>query len=412
MSRGIFCLCTVHFFGNFSYLLMASFYAKEAISKGVSEALVGLVFSATPAMAFITSLLMPPVYRVIRKKTAVAIGLAVTALSLVLLGLSGLLTGYEFFALGLVARVLAGIAIGTVTTTDYCLAITVYPTRAKEIISYLEMCAGVSSAVGSAVGAPVYAAAGPDAVFYGSSVLFLLSLGLVPLLTEVVSVEETEKMGLGPLLKCRRMMLDSGTVVVVILCFGLIIAYIEIHLLALGATMDTIGLVLGLIATGYAAISMILSRIIERLNTQIVMYTGVAVAVLSMLLIAPVPEVLPSNPWVVTAGFFLLSGAMSLTFVPSIPHMIEVAVNQGWTVNDALTDAVSSVGSSAFFLGEAAGPLLGGAMLMGLSFVNMSLVIAGLLAAWLVIYLAGSLECRARQKRHSEEELLDVNASI
>lgn len=408
MNWGIFFLCTVHFCGNLSYLLMASFYAKEASSRGVPPALVGLVFSATPAVGFLTSLLMPPVYTVLSKRAVVALGLATTSLSMILLGLSGLLTGYSFFGLGLVARVLGGVAIGSVTTTDYCLAITVYPNQAKQVISYLEMCAGVSSAVGSAVGAPIYAAAGPDAVFYGTSVLFLLSIGLVPLLRENKAEQEVVKLGLGPLLRCRRIMLDIGSVVMVVLCFGLMIAYISVHLLALGAPIETIGLVLGLNATGYAIISVTLSRVLKHLNTLLLMYVGVFLSILAMLLIAPVPDILPASPWIVSAGCILLSVAMSFTFVPSIPHMMEVAESKGWHADDALTDAVSSLGSSAFFLGEAAGPLLGGAMLMGLSFVDTTLIIAGIIAGWLLLYVVCTLRRKENQKG---EELLEVNAS-
>ena len=406
VNWGIVCLCTVHFCGNLSYLLMASFYAKEASARGVPPALVGLVFSATPAVGFLTSLLMPPLYGVLSKRAVVALGLATTALSMILLGLSGLLTGYAFFALGLVARIFGGVAIGSVTTTDYCLAVTVYPDQAKQVISYLEMCAGVSSAVGSAVGAPIYAAAGPDVVFYGASGVFLLSIALVPLLRENKSETCLVKLGLGPLLRCRLIMLDVCTVVMVVLCFGLMIAYISIHLLALGAPIESVGLVIGLNATGYAIISVTLSRILIHLNLQLVMYIGVFLAVLSMLLIAPVPDILPASPWVVSAGCILFSAAMSLTFVPSIPHMIEVAQRQGWKADDALTDAVSSLGSSAFFLGEAAGPLLGGALLMGISFTDTALIIAAIIAGWLVLYLAGSLRRTARKQ---EEELLEVN---
>ena len=409
MNWSLWCLCCVHFFGNFSYLLMASFYTKEANNRGVSSALVGVVFSATPGTAFLVTLFMPQLYAVVSKKAVIAVGLSLVAISLAMLGASGYLSGYAFFALGLAARVVAGVALCFVLTSNYCLVMTVYPEKAKQVISYLEIMAGVAAAIGSAVGAPVYSAWGADAVFYGASGLYVLSLGLVPCLQEKKTQQTTEGISIGTLLKSRRISMDVGTLIIVIVCFGLVEAYIAVHLLDLGAPMEAIGLVLGLIAAGYAGVSALLSRTLEHLSALVLMYVGVALSVISMLLIAPPPYFLPASPWIVTAGCFLLSVSMALAFVPSIPHMLEIALNQGFSNDDSLGDALGALGSGAFYLGETAGPLVGGALLMGMSFADMSLLMAAVMAGWLALYIPGSWQRKATRK--DAEELLDTKVS-
>ena len=409
MNWSVWCLCCVHFFGNFSYLLMASFYTKEAIERGVSSALVGLVFSATPGTAFLMTLFMPQLYAVVSKRAIIAVGLALIAGSLAVLGVSSYLSGYAFFGLGLAARVIAGVGLCFVLTSNYCLVMAVYPDKAKQVISYLEIMAGVAAGIGSAAGAPVYSAWGPKAVFFGACGLFVLSLGLVPCLQERKVQQTTEGMNLGTLLRSRRISFDVGTLMLVIVCFGMVEAYIAVHLLDLGAPMEAIGLVLGLIAAGYAGVSAVLSQILNHLSALMLMYVGVGLSVLSMLLIAPPPYLIPASPWVVTAGCFLLSVSMALAFVPSIPHMLEIALSQGCPNDDSLADALGALGSGAFYLGETAGPLLGGVLLMGMSFTDMSLLMAAVMAGWLVLYLPGSWQRKVGKKE--AEELLDTKTS-
>lgn len=405
MSWSLICLCFVHFFGNFSYLLMASFYTKEAQSRGVSSVLVGIVFSATPGTAFIVTLFMPSIYAFVRKKTVIAAGLASVAVSMGMLGVSTYLSGYPFFVLGLGARVLGGVALCFVVTSDYCLVMSVYPDKAKQVISYLEMMAGVAAGIGSAAGAPVYSLWGPEVVFYCAGGLFLLSLGLVPFLEEHNAEQGNEGLSMWTLMKSRRVSCDVGTLILVIVCFGMVEAYISVHLLSLGAPMEAIGLILGLIAAGYAVVSAILARMLEHFSAWLLMCIGVACSVIAMLLVAPPPYILPASPWIVTVGCFVLSVSMALAFVPSIPHMLDVALSDGWKNDDSLADALGALGGGAFYLGETGGPLIGGGLLMGMSFADMSLLMAAVMAGWLAVYILGSWSTKSPVKPEANELL-------
>lgn len=171
------------------------------------------------------------------------------------------------------------------------------------------------------------------------------------------------------------MCLDAIAVVYSMTCVGAAETYISSHMLHMGLPMEAIGGVIGCEPASYTVCCIVFSKYLPQINNRLIIAFGIALMTVATPLLGPPPE-FPSNYWIVIAAMLAVGVALASAFVPSIPHMLEVAPAYGFAVDDDLADALGSVGAGAFTLGEMLGPLVGGALLNGVNFQWMVIAVA------------------------------------
>ena len=94
---------------------------------------------------------------------------------------------------------------------------------------------------------------------------------------------------------------------------------------------------------------------------------------------------------------------MAFSFLPALPHMIEECHRLGLTSSDdSLENALSSVTSAAFSLGEMLGPAVGGVALTFLSFQTLMQLLGVFGALVTVTYVLAS----SQSSKTTEEPLV------
>lgn len=382
MDWSLVCLCALDFLINLNGLLMAPFYPTVAEHRGIAPVLVGLVFSAMPGSGFVLSLVLPSLLQRISKKTAMLAGCLLQTLAMLLMAVSYYCPPYAFFTVGLISRCMSGVSLGLVQTSAYSLVVVTYPTKTKEVFSALGMCAGVSSMAGPVISAPIYAAIGFAPIFYAASAVFLISTSLVYFVREVketvLAVKSTKKTGLFPLISKAAISVSPLAMMYIVICGGVMETYVSSHLLKLGLPMYAIGLAIGCTPGGFTIACVFFSAISKRMALKTVVTIGVIGGTLGMLLLGPPPDILPESYWIVTLGILLIGLSLAFTYVPCIPHMLSTALQLGYVADQGLSDALGSLNSGGFSLGETLGPVIGGALLSCLSFEWMAVVVAAI----------------------------------
>lgn len=357
---------------------MAPFYPTVAEHRGIAPVLVGVVFSAMPGCGFILSLVLPVLLRRISKRIAMLIGCILQTFAMLVMAISFYFPRYEFFTLGLISRCFSGISLGLVQTSAYSLVVSTYPTKTKEVFSALGMCAGVSVMVGPVVSAPLYAAIGFTAIFFSASGVFFLSSALVFFIKEAKesTVSPSSRVGLIGLISKPAIAISPAAMMYIVTCGGVMETYVSSHLLKLGLPMYAVGIAIGCTPGGYTLACVFFSGIAKKVPLKTVVTIGITGGTLGTLLLGPPPVIFPSSYWVVTVGILLLGISLAFVFIPCIPHMLCTAHQLGFVSNQSLSDSLGSVTAGAFSLGETLGPVLGGALLSGLSFQWTTVVLA------------------------------------
>lgn len=173
-------------------------------------------------------------------------------------------------------------------------------------------------------------------------------------------------------------------------CLGVMEAYVSLRLLELGVSMPMVGVAMSGQPTAYTLSCVFFARYLQRLNLRNTIVVGLVLGALGTALCAP-PCFLPASSWIVWAGIVLIGVGMASCFLPSLPHMLDECKREGFiSTDDSLENALSSVTSASFSLGEMLGPGVGGVALMFLNFQELAQLLGVLGVLVTAIYVLSS----------------------
>ena len=138
----------------------------------------------------------------------------------------------------------------------------------------------------------------------------------------------------------------------------------------------------------YMAASLLLSRVSSNLNKPKQMLFGNLTMVTAFLLLGPTPFLFQKSLLLTFTGLLLIGVACAFLYIPSMPHMIEVAQTEyGLGKDDRLNDVISGITNISLCLGEFFGPLAASALYEPLGFRLATTVIALLIFIYGLVYL-------------------------
>lgn len=295
------------------------------------------------------------------------------------------------------------------------MAASLYPERLETVIALFEMVAGIGMMIGPVIAGLLYDYVGFRWIFYGMGIIFLCILPGVFTIAEPERFDMDQEIEVSVFTMCtyKEVLLDAGAVAYVIMCLGVMETYVSTHLLALGLSIEEVGLAFATDPAVYTVCCYVYGKMLRTMNLRRVIQAGLLLGALSSLLMGP-PYPLPASGISVVLGMTVMGAAIASTYVPALPHMIAAAESLGFFVDDRLNDALSSVASGSFSLGEMLGPILGGVALHYMDFRNLVTIMAGVgLVFFLFHFLLYRRDVRfAMEMRHSLTFYKHIHSSL
>lgn len=295
------------------------------------------------------------------------------------------------------------------------MAVSLYPERLESVIALFEMVAGIGMMIGPVVAGLLYDYVGFRWIFYGMGIIFLSILPGAFTIQEPERFDMEQEIEVNVFTMCtyKEILLDAGAVAYVIMCLGIMETYVSTHLIELGLSIEEVGLAFATDPAVYTVCCYVYGKILKTMNMRRVIQVGILLGVLSSLLMGP-PYPLPASGVSVVLGMTVMGAAIASTYVPALPHMIAAAESLGFYVDDRLNDALSSVASGSFSLGEMLGPVLGGIALHYMDFRNLVTLMGGVGLIYLMLhFLLYSRDVRLTlDMRHSLTFYKHIHASL
>eukprot|EP00743_Colponemidia_sp_Colp-15_P007392 GILK01007985.1.p1 GENE.GILK01007985.1~~GILK01007985.1.p1 ORF type:complete len:458 (-),score=61.49 GILK01007985.1:153-1490(-) len=397
-------LCLINLFANMGYSVLAPFFPDEAKSAGINSTLTGLVFGTFAVMQFVCSPVFGTYIHIIGRRRLMLLGLAIEGAALFSFAFVDNFRGTSFFVVCLVIRAVMGLGAACAATAQFAIVAAEFPAHLGTVMGVLETCSGLGMMVGPVVGGGLYQGGGfmlPFLVLGG----FLLVSG--PLTVLLIPADHPFIVGkarvkLSYLLQQPSVFLTCGAVFFAMCSVGLLEPTLSIHLDPFGLSAAVVGVIFMVPTLIYALVTPLATSLSRRFGGITVMASGLLVGALGLLTVGPFPPLhVETSIALVMIGLCLTGLSIGLTFIPSMPYMIECNMSAG----EGVSDVISGVLSSALSLGSAVGPMGGGSIVDAVGFSWSSAIFGFILAAYgsvLVIYRAAILNpSKSKHKQHS-----------
>ena len=173
--------------------------------------------------------------------------------------------------------------------------------------------------------------------------------------------------------------------ITVMFSVGFFVPITQLYLIDQGVKQENAGYWYSSETASYMLASIILSRVSKTWNKPKQMIAGNLVMVLAFLFLGPSPLFFHKSLTLNLIGLLLIGVACSLIYIPSMPHMIEVAqTDYGFGSDDRLNDVIAGITNISLCLGEFFGPLAASLLYepfgfpLATSLISFSLLLFGL----------------------------------
>lgn len=361
------CLYLLYFWGCSVYAVLAPFYPPIAIEKGMSKKEIGYLFSIYAIIAFFFSPVSGKVMNKIGRKNVLLIGGIIESLGLLVFGFVIDLEGNAFVTISVIGRMLMGIGGSALLITCFAVISNQYPESMEAKIGIMEAIGGVGLMAGPAIGGVLYYLTSYKFVFIIYTLIFVgLTVTAYKILPddnpEIQS--ESNKFSYLALFKLKKIYL---TLIVVI--FGMAgPAFLEPVLADnlkkdLGLSSLWIGIFFALPTLGYTVGLKLLIMTPKQVDRRHILFAGMFIEGVSFTVIGPWSGF--GKPWIISTAFglILVGFGSAWAYIPSLPYLIDSAAEEFTNVDrECLSNSLSTIMGATHYLGESAGPIIGGIM--------------------------------------------------
>ncbi|XP_038052530.1 MFS-type transporter SLC18B1-like isoform X2 [Patiria miniata] len=375
---------------SMSFSIMAVFFPIEAKAKGMSQTLIGLVFTSFAFSSGIGSVIWGKIIPVLGARFVFLAGAFVTGGCNVLFGfLADMPTNETFTVFSFVIRLLEGLGSSATFTASSAIVSLSFPDNVGTAVSLVEMTSTLSYAIGPAIGGLLYDAGGFRLPFFvlGGFVLVIDGVNYF-----VLPQQGTKKKESGPM---ARVLSIPGIWVCWLAVFVAAIASasidptVSIHLKELDFTVLQISLLFLGFGTVGGIFGVVWGTVADaKKATRIMIVIGAFASAVFFLLLGPSPLLnIPSTKLLAILVFLTGPAMTSLVVVPTFVDMF---------------------GSAASFVG----PMVGSALTEAYGFGYATTFIAGLFVfVMIVVTLFGAWEYRCGKGRRVPRSRLEMEAN-
>jgi MFS family permease len=341
---------------------------------------------------------------------------------MVSLALLPYLPPYLWFILAFMIRLLQGFSGALLGSSSYSITSAAYLRDVEGILSLTHIVSGVGIILGPLTGALLYSIGGFSYV-YGTYALMLVSIAVLSLF----SVPSCGKAGptdpspaamtpLKDVLACPGVLTTCLAVGCGVFAYNFFQPTLAEHVLAFGISIPNAALMFAVPPFAYAVWAGIISKLPRAIDSKATILSGLLCASIALCIVCPV-YFLPQNLYVISFGLVLLGVSLAATISPVLPEMLNSTQKQlSQHAPEQVTDTVSGLISSCFFLGEILAPPVAGLLTDCLAFTPAALVISAVLFLFTVFYcLKGGFKalktCARRYWRKPSEPFLGQDAT-
>ncbi|KAM4771002.1 MFS-type transporter SLC18B1 [Rhinophrynus dorsalis] len=355
---------SLNFSSMICYSILGPFFPQEAMKKGVSETMIGLIFGCYSFFNFLTALILGKYLVQIGAKFMFLAGMFVSGFATILFGLLDKSPdGPIFTTLCFIVRSVDAIGFGASMTASFSILAKAFPNNIATAMGCLEIVTGLGMILGPPVGGILYQEFGYEIPFIALGCVVLLMVPLnVALLPKYDSVPSKDSFW--TLFKLPKILL---------MCFILLslsssLGYLQ-PALSLFVTekfhlqFGYIGLVYLGLALSYCLSSPLLGIISDRFPgmRKWLLITGNLLSAICLFMLGPAPVFhIESKLWLFILMLVLDGFALGFTALPIFPEMLSSAYENGFEEGLSTLGLISGLFNAMWSLGSFVGPTFGG----------------------------------------------------
>ncbi|XP_070776524.1 MFS-type transporter SLC18B1 [Enoplosus armatus] len=407
-------MASVNFSSMICYSILGPFFPNQALKKGASQTVIGLIFGCYAVCNLIGSLILGRYIVQIGAKFMLVAGLFVSSGCTILFGLLDRVpSGSLFITLCFVVRSIDAVGFAAAMTSSFALTAKIFPNNVATVLGSLEVFTGLGLIMGPPVGGWFYQS-------FGYEVPFML-LGCFLLVMVPFNIYVLPTIDADPSKDSFFRLLTQ--VKIVLICFltftlssGLGFLDATLSLFAIerfGLSVGYVGLIMVSLSLPYCLASPVLGYFTDKYPTTrswFLVMGGIALGI-GFCLLGPVPFLhIPSQLWLLVLMLGVIGFSLGMTAIPTFPEIITCAYEQGFEEGLSTLGMMSGLFGAVWSLGMFCGPIVGGLITQHLSFEWAAAVQGGLgfLATFLlaVYYL-----CQRRQQQSTRTDVQQTDES-
>uniref|UniRef100_A0A8C5AZ73 Solute carrier family 18 member B1 n=1 Tax=Gadus morhua TaxID=8049 RepID=A0A8C5AZ73_GADMO len=374
-------VASVNFGSMICYSILAPFFPHEALQKGASQTVVGLIFGCYALSNFIGSLIMGRYIVQIGAKLMLVSGLFVSGGCTIMFGfLDRAPSGSVFISLCFIVRSVDAMGFAAAFTSSTALASKVFPHNVATILGSLQIFTGLGLILGPPLGGWLYQAAGYELPFLVLGCILLL---MVPFNMIVMpSYADPSEDSFIKLLRLPKVLL---------LCFfiftfssGLGFLDTTLSLFAMDKfhlSPSHVGLIFLAFSLPYCLSSPLLGFFADKypdVRGWFLVSGGLLMA-LGFCFLGPAPFFhLPSQLWLTIFMLSVNGFGTGIGITPILPEVITSAYEQGFVNGLGTLGMVSGLFGACWSMGMLYGPMMGGLLTQHLTFEWAAFIQGGL----------------------------------
>ncbi|XP_016295804.1 MFS-type transporter SLC18B1-like [Sinocyclocheilus anshuiensis] len=408
-------MASINFSSMICYSILGPFFPNEAKKKGVSQAMIGLIFGIYALCTLVGSLILGKYIVQIGAKFMIVAGLFVSSGCTVLFGfLDQVSDGTVFIVLCFITRCINAIGFSAAVTSSFAVSGKVFPDNIATVLGFMEIFTGLGLILGPPLGGWLYQSFGYEIPFVFTGCLLFatvpLNLWILPSFDAVPSSQNSF------LRLCTRIKILLICFVVFTLSSGLGFLDATLSIFAiekLNLSAGSVGLLMIGLSLPYGAASPIFGVISDKypsIRKWMMVVGGMATAV-SFCFLGPLPVFhIRSQLWLTVLMLIVVGFSLCMSCIPTFAEMIACAHENGFEEGMSTLGLVSGLFSAVWSAGMFFGPTIGGYITQALNF-EWSAGVQGALAFLAALLQVIYFTIEDIQKKSQKASRTDVSSS-
>nr|XP_046268790.1 MFS-type transporter SLC18B1 [Scatophagus argus] len=407
-------VASVNFSSMICYSILGPFFPNEAVKKGASQTVIGLIFGCYAVCNLIGSLILGKYIVQIGAKFMLVTGLFVSSVCTIMFGLLDRApSGPAFITLCFIVRSVDAVGFAGAMTSTFAMSAKIFPNNVATVLGSLEIFTGLGLILGPPVGGWFYQTFGYEVPFMLLGCFLLIMVPFNIYVLPAIDADPSKDSFLRLLTKVK----------VVLICYAIFtlsagLGFLDatLSLFAIetfGLSSGFVGLIMLGLSLPYCLASPLLGYFTDKypVTRSWFMVIGGFVTATGFCLLGPAPFLhIPNQLWLLVFMLALIGFSLGMTAIPMFPEIITCANELGYEEGLSTLGMVSGLFGAVWSAGMFYGPVVGGLITQHLNFKWAAAVQGGL--AFLAAFLLAVCYLYQRpQQRSVREDSRQVNES-
>jgi MFS family permease len=276
--------------------------------------------------------------------------------------------------------------------SSFALVSSEFPESVQKVLGVVEAVGGIGLILGPVWGAALFFAADFFGTFLVSGIMYAT---LIPLCWCIMDADhdyvEKQKSSIWQLMKFRSVICNALAIFAFNFSLAFIYPLISSHIKhGYHQTEEVVALLFVIVSVSYALIAPPVS--LFKIEKAVMITLGCITMGCGMIVMGPWEYApFPRELWVVIIGLILFGAGSAMTYVLTLPCMIQrVETEEGLVADDIVLDGLSAILTALCSVGQIAGPLVSGGLIKYLSFEDSSAFVGGLdiiIGVWFMTFM-------------------------